>query len=181
MMWRDPVWSARADAFGSATGDLAGRLLAALEAGEREGGDIRGRQAARILVVAAEPSDAPWEDVRVDLRIDDHREPLPELRRLLDLHRAYGHLDASERAQTEGDATAADREAAEALRLGPDVHEIAFWRAVGLANLGREDEARALAAPVFAAYPGWAELLRRCAERDLAGITRETVARLLPG
>lgn len=181
MMWRDTVWSAMADAFASATGDLAGRLLAALEAGEGEGGDIRGRQAARILVVSPEPSDAPWADVRVDLRIDDHPEPLPELRRLLDLHRAYGHLDASERAQTEGDSAAADREAAEALRLGPSVHEIAFWRAVGLANLGRVDEARALVTPVLASYPGWEELLRRCADRELAGITPDTVSRLLPG
>ena len=181
MMWNATVWDAMADAFARSDGDLAGRLLAALDAGEAEGGDIRGRQAARILVVAAEASEHPWDDVRVDLRIDDHPAPLPELRRLLDLHRAYVHLDASERAQTEGDASLADREAAEALRLGGSTVEIAFWRAVGLANLGRIDEARALAKVAFDAYPGWAELLRRCAARGLAGVTAETVAALLPG
>ncbi|MFM8943818.1 MAG: DUF1028 domain-containing protein [Actinomycetota bacterium] len=181
MMWNATVWDAMADAVARSRGDLAGRLLAALEAGEGEGGDIRGRQAARILVVAATPSERPWDDVRVDLRVDDHAEPLPELRRLLDLHRAYVHLDASEQAQTVGDAPRADREAAEALRLGAGTTEIAFWRAVGLANLGRVDEARALARAAFDDYPGWAELLRRCAERGLAGVTPETVSRLLPG
>ena len=181
MMWNATVWDAMADAFARSRGDLAGRLLAALDAGEAEGGDIRGRQAARILVVAAEASSKPWDDVRVDLRVDDHPAPLPELRRLLDLHRAYVHLDASERAQTEGDATLADREAAEALRLGGSTVEIAFWRAVGLANLGRIEEARSLARVAFDASPGWAELLRRCAARGLAGVTESTVTALLPG
>ena len=181
MMWNATVWDAMADAFARSRGDLAGRLLAALDAGEAEGGDIRGRQAARILVVAAEASSKPWDDVRVDLRVDDHPAPLPELRRLLDLHRAYVHLDASERAQTEGDATLADREAAEALRLGGSTVEIAFWRAVGLANLGRIEEARSVARVAFDASPGWAELLRRCAARGLAGVTESTVTALLPG
>lgn len=181
MMWNATVWDAMADAFARSRGDLAGRLLTALDAGEAEGGDIRGRQAARILVVAAEASSKPWDDVRVDLRVDDHPAPLPELRRLLDLHRAYVHLDASERAQTEGDATLADREAAEALRLGGSTVEIAFWRAVGLANLGRIEEARSLARVAFDASPGWAELLRRCAARGLAGVTESTVTALLPG
>lgn len=181
MMWNATVWDAMADAFSRAEGDLAGRLLVALEAGEAERGDIRGTQAARILVVAGEASGSPWKDVRVDLRIDDHRAPLPEVRRLLDLHRAYAHLNASEEAQTEGDADRADREAAEALRRCGAETEIAFWRAVSLANLGRADEARAVAAPAFAEHPGWAELLRRCAEREVAGITSATLAGLLPG
>lgn len=181
MMWKDTVWDAMASTFASARGDLAGRLLLALEAGEAEGGDIRGRQAARILVVAAEPSGMPWKDVRVDLRIDDHPEPLPELGRLLDLYRAYERLGASEEAQTEGDGARADREAAEALRLGAGNTEIAFWRAIGLANQGRVDEARALAATAFDDYPGWEELLRRLAARGLAEVTPETLARLLPG
>lgn len=97
------------------------------------------------------------------------------------MHRAYSHLNASEEAQIEGDPERSDREAAEALRLGSDTTEIAFWRAVGLANLGRDEEARQVAAVAFAEHDGWAELLRRCAERGIAGITSETLARLLPG
>lgn len=180
MMWRPTVWDAMADAFARSSGDLAGRLLAALDAGEGEGGDIRGRQAARILVVAAEPSDRPWADVLVDLRVDDHPAPLVELRRLLDLHRAYAHLSASEEATTVGDGATADSEAARAIGLAPDVVEIAFWRAVGLANDGRIDEARQLAAVAFAASPGWEELLRRCAARGIAGVTADTLTRLVP-
>lgn len=180
MMWKPTVWDAMASAFRSTSGDLAGRLLAALDAGEAEGGDIRGRQAARILVVAARPTERRWEDVLVDLRVDDHPTPLAELRRLLDLHRAYRHLAASEDAGTRGDQATADAEAARAIALAPDVVEIAFWRAVGLANDGRLEEARALVAPVLASSPGWAELMRRCAARGLAGITVDTLALLPP-
>ncbi|MFM7718369.1 MAG: DUF1028 domain-containing protein, partial [Actinomycetota bacterium] len=181
MMWRDTVWDAMATAFAASRGALAGRLLVALEAAEAEGGDVRGKQAARLLVVPAEATAEPWKDVRVDLRLDDHPEPLPELRRLLDLHRAYERMSASEEAQTEGDRERADREAAEAFRLAGTSEELAFWRAIGLANAGRVEEARAIAAIAFDRYPGWAELLRRLAARGLADVTPETLARLLPG
>jgi uncharacterized Ntn-hydrolase superfamily protein len=179
MMWRDTVWRAMADAFESAEGDLAERLLRALEAGEGEGGDVRGRQAARLLVVRAEATDRPWEDVLVDLRVDDHPHPLPELRRLLELKRAYDRLESAEALELEDDVEGAFVERRAALEAVPDVAEIAFWTAISLANAGRGDEARETAAVAFAAYPGWAELLRRLAERRLAGVTPEVAARLL--
>ena len=81
LMDRPTVWPAMARAYESADGDFAARLLAALEAAEREGGDIRGRQSAALLIVRAESTGRPWEDRLVDLRVDDHAAPLPELRR----------------------------------------------------------------------------------------------------
>jgi uncharacterized Ntn-hydrolase superfamily protein len=179
MMWRDTVWGAMAGAFESARGDLAERLLRALEAGEGEGGDVRGRQAARILVVRAEATDRPWEDVLVDLRVDDHPQPLPELRRLLELKRAYDRLETAEALELEHDVEGAFAERRAALAAVPDGAEIAFWTAVSLANAGHRDEARQAAAVALSAYPGWAELLRRLAERGLAGVTPEVAAMLL--
>jgi uncharacterized Ntn-hydrolase superfamily protein len=178
MMWRDTVWGAMADAFEAAEGDLAERLLRALEAGEGEGGDVRGRQAARLLVVRAEATDRPWEDVLVDLRVDDHPQPLPELRRLLELKRAYDRLETAEALELERDVEGAFAERRAALAAVPGVAEIAFWTAVSLANAGRGDEARETAAVALAADPGWGELLRRLAERGLAGVTPELAATL---
>lgn len=179
MMWRDTVWDAMAEAFVATEGDLAGRLLVALEAGEAQGGDVRGRQAARILVVRAEATDRPWEDVLVDLRVDDHPTPLPELRRLLDTKRAYDHLQASEDAATAGDRERADREADAAVRLAPGNLEIAFWNAIGLGVAGMVRDAREMLAVPLRTDPGWAELLRRLGNRNLAGITPELAAVLL--
>ena len=93
LMERDTVWGAMARAYESAEGDLAERLMASLEAAEAEGGDIRGRQSAAILVVPAAGEGRPWRETVVDLRVEDHPRPLAELRRLLRVHRAYQHMN----------------------------------------------------------------------------------------
>ena len=93
MMERDTVWAAMIDAYEGATGtDLAGRLLLALEAAEAEGGDVRGKQSAALLVVSGPRSDAPWDQRTVDLRVDDAEVPLAELRRLVDVNRAVARM-----------------------------------------------------------------------------------------
>jgi uncharacterized Ntn-hydrolase superfamily protein len=180
MMRGSTVWDAMAGAFESADGDLAERLLQALEAAEAEGGDIRGKQAARILVVRAERTDKPWEDVLVDLRVDDHPEPLPELRRLLTLKRAYDRQEAAEQAMADGDLDRAEQMTEEALRLAPGSPELSFWAAVGMASIGMIREARSEMLPTaFAADPGWRELLIRLGHQRLAGLAPETVSELL--
>jgi uncharacterized Ntn-hydrolase superfamily protein len=181
MMWNATVWEAMAEAFDAATGDLAERLMVALEAGEGEGGDIRGRQAARIVVVRAEPSDEPWTDVLVDLRVDDHPAPLVELRRLLGLKRAYDRLDASEKLELAGDLEAAFAEQRAAMAAMPGNPEAAFWLAISLASSDRLDEAREKMRVAFDAYPGWAELLRRLARDGQIDVPREALEALLPG
>lgn len=179
MMRRATVWDAMHDAFVAATGDLADRMLAALEAAEAEGGDIRGRQAARVLVVRAEATDRPWEDVLVDLRVDDHPDPLPELRRLLTLQRAYDRLERAEELELAGDVDGALAERRAAMGMVPDNPEIAFWTAVSLAVHDRLDEARAALAVALPADPGWAELLRRLGDQRLMGLTPELASALL--
>jgi uncharacterized Ntn-hydrolase superfamily protein len=181
MMWNATVWDAMAEAFEGATGDLAERLMVALEAGEGEGGDIRGRQAARILVVRAEPSAEPWADVLVDLQLDDHPAPLVELRRLLGLKRAYDRLDASEKLELAGDLEGALAEQRAAMAGMPGNPEAAFWLAISLASHGRLDEARATIQVAFDAYPGWVELLRRLARDGNVDVPREALEALLPG
>ena len=93
LMDRETVWPAMAQAYEASTGDLAERLLAALEAAEAEGGDVRGRQSAALLVVSGQDPGRPWVDRRFDLRVEDHPTPVAELRRLVQLARAYHKLN----------------------------------------------------------------------------------------
>jgi uncharacterized Ntn-hydrolase superfamily protein len=89
LMARETVWGAMIEAFTRTKGDLATRFLAALDAAEKEGGDRRGKQSAAMLIVRAQPTGKPWLDRVVDLRVEDHLDPVNELKRLLVLHRQY--------------------------------------------------------------------------------------------
>ncbi len=161
LMAKETVWPAMAKAFREARGDLAERMLAALEAAEAEGGDIRGRQSAALLVVAAHPSGRPWQDRRFDLRVEDHAEPIKELRRLVQLQRAYLHMNAGDAAIEKGDFETSGKEYAAAEKLAPHIVEIPFWHAVSLVSAGRLDEALPIFKQVFAREPVWAELVPR--------------------
>jgi uncharacterized Ntn-hydrolase superfamily protein len=178
MMERRTVWNAMVEAFRRAPGRLGERLLAALDAAEAEGGDLRGRQSAALLVVAARASGRPGEDRLVDLRVDDHPEPVRELHRLLDLRRAYAHVDTADELAARGDSEAALAEYAAAHREQPDNVELAFWHGAYLAYVGREEEARAILWRVFDGRRGWAELLRRLPAAGLFPDDPELIARL---
>jgi len=167
MMERPTVPSAMLEAFRASDADLAGRLLAALEAAEREGGDIRGRQSAAVLVVAPRASGQPMQDRPVDLRVDDHPDPVAELRRLVAVHGAYGHVEVADELAAAGDLEGALAEYAAAHAKQPDNAELAFWHGVTLAANGREDEARELLERAYAERDGWRELLRRLPESGL--------------
>ena len=161
MMERATVPDAMLAAYAAATGDLAERLLAALDAAEAEGGDIRGRQSAAMLIVGDKGDSGPWWSTRtLELRVEDHPEPLVELRRLVTLRRAY---EASERGFEMFRAGDFDGGLAEMQRgraLAPDNTEIAFWMALALT--GKDlTAARAVLAECRASEPRWAELLRR--------------------
>jgi uncharacterized Ntn-hydrolase superfamily protein len=161
LMLSDRVWPAMARAFESARGDLAERLLAALDAAQREGGDIRGRQSAAIVVVAGKPTGRAWADRLFDLRVEDHPEPLRELRRLVRLQRAYNHMNAGDLAVERKDNEAALREYSAAERLAPGNLEMTYWHAVALVNMKRVEEALSLFRRVFAADPNWRTLTPR--------------------
>jgi uncharacterized Ntn-hydrolase superfamily protein len=167
MMMNDRVWSAMAEGFESATGDLAGRMLAALEAGQEAGGDLRGQQSAALVVVSGKPTGRPWADGTFDLRVDDHPAPLEELRRLIVLQRAYNHMNAGDRALEHRDNTKALEEYVTAARLAPENLEVVYWHAVALVNMQRIDDALPLFRSVFARDRRWVTLIARLAEAEL--------------
>lgn len=167
LMEKDTVWPAMARAYREAKGDLAERLLAALDAAEREGGDIRGRQSAAIVVVKAKSSGKPWQDRVFDLRVEDHPRPLEELRRLVGLQRAYNHMNAGDVAMEKQDFAAAEREYEAAAKLAPEIVELPFWHAVTLAGSGRVEESLPIFRQVFEKEPKWAELVPRLVKAGL--------------
>ena len=178
MMLRDTVPTAMADAFTSATGDLAYRLLAALDAAEAQGGDIRGRQSAAMLVVGAEPAEFVHEGTLFDLRVDDHADPLRELRRILSVKRAYNYANDGAAKLLAGDEDGAVAAYTAARDSAPGNPEFIFWRGVVLAGLGRIDEAKTFLEETYAAPMGdWRELLRRLPDIDM--LPKEVADQLL--
>lgn len=161
LMLSREVPDAMAKAFEEARGPLAERLLAALEAAEGVGGDIRGKQSAALLVVRAKPSDKPWTDRLVDLRIEDHARPLVELRRVLLLHRAYEKMNRGDEAVAAGKLDDALREYAGAEEMVPENDEFVFWHAVALAGVDKLDQALPVFARAFRMNPSWMLLVPR--------------------
>ncbi|MGO9489114.1 MAG: DUF1028 domain-containing protein [Solirubrobacteraceae bacterium] len=160
MMAGETVPAAMAAAYREQGGDLAARLLAALQAAERAGGDMRGRQSAAILVVPAQGE--PWR-TRLDIRVEDHADPLAELERLLRLARAYemaGEADELLAQGSHAEATALYLRAAE---LAPEADELTFWAGLGVAaqDLDGGVELVRRAADV---KPAWLTLLDRLSE-----------------
>ncbi len=161
LMANPRVWPAMKEAYEKADGDLAERLLRALEAAEKAGGDIRGRQSAAILVVKGKASGKPWNDVLVNLRVEDHDQPLVELRRLLRLRRAYNLEDQGDAFTAEKKSAEAAKAYDEAMKLAPDVVELQFWAALTMYTNDRKPEALALFRKVFAREARWVPLIER--------------------
>lgn len=158
IMVSEQVWPAMLEEFGAAAGPLAGRLLAALDAAEAAGGDLRGRQSAALLVVGAEGE--PWETV-VSLRVEDHPEPLGELRRLLKVHDAYRLADAADELVGEGRHDEAAGLYCQASELEPENHELRFWAGLGAAQGGDLEAGVDKVRAAIAAHPAWRDLLER--------------------
>jgi uncharacterized Ntn-hydrolase superfamily protein len=161
LMSNKSIWPAMARAYEGARGDLASRLIAALEAGQKAGGDIRGQQSAAIVIVRGKRTPRPWEDRILDLRVDDSPHPIEELKRLVNLWRAYKHVDEGDALVTEGKIEEAMTAYQSAARLAPTNMEILFWQAVALWKLEREKEATPLFKKVFATEPKWVALVPR--------------------
>jgi uncharacterized Ntn-hydrolase superfamily protein len=179
MMEGDTVPRAMIRAYSESSGrPLPERMLAALEAAEGEGGDIRGRQSAAMVVVTARASGNPTQDRPVDLRVDDHRDPVGELRRLLGLQRAYAHASAGDDLAGAGDLDGALVEYEAAHRADPDNLELAFWYGLALVGNGREEEAIRVLRRPFQAHRGWVELMKRLPAAGLIPDDGELIARL---
>lgn len=179
LMVNERVWPAMAHAFETTKGDLAERMLAALDAAQNEGGDIRGRQSAALIVVTGKPTGRVWQDRVFDLRVDDSPEPLKDLRRLVTLQRAYNHMNAGDLAVEKKDNEGALREYSAAEKLVPDNAEMTYWHAVALVNMNRVEDALPLFRRVFAMDSNWAVLTPRLVKPGLLPNDEKLIERIL--
>ena len=184
LMENPTVWDAMAKAFEGAKGDLAERLLAALTAAEKAGGDIRGKQSAAILIVRAESTGKPWRDRLFDLRVEDHPEPVEELARLVRMQRAYRLLNEGDGLVSQGrleDALAVYRQSTELVPDEATNGEAAFWVGISLANAGKIDEAMPWLRRARAQDRRWIELVPRLSEVGLLPEDDELLSTLVKG
>ena len=180
LLERDEVWQSMVPAYEAALAEklpFSERLLRALEAAESNGGDVRGRQSAAIVIVDAELGSTRWRSLNMDLRVEDHDQPVPELRRLVNLWEAQALLDE------EGDAAKAGMSEAErymeARRRAPEFWELAFWAAVELAKRGDMQTARREMSAAIAADGRWRTTLEHMAQSGR--IDLELAKQLLAG
>ena len=153
LMEKETVWPSMANAFERSNGDLAEKMMAALEAAEAEGGDIRGKQSAAMLIVSGNPTGIPWKDVVMDIRVDDHAEPLKELKRLIRIHRAYQHANKGDHYLELEEIEKALVEYEKASEFYPENPELPYWSAVTLASKGNLDQAIPIFREVFQKEP----------------------------
>ena len=179
LMWKPTVCTAMAAAFEAAEGDLGERMLLALEAAEREGGDVRGKQSAAILVVNDDASLPAWSGRVFDLRVEDHPEPLEELRRLMVMARAYQLMNLGDEHMAEGRIADAIDAYAAAEAIQPDSHEMVFWHAVTLASADRLEESLPMFARAFAAWPKWRDVVGRLPASGLLPDDEATISAIL--
>lgn len=179
LMLNADVWPAMATAFEQAKGSLAERMLQAMEAGEQVGGDIRGKQSAAILVVAGTPTGQPWQDRKVDIRVDDHAEPLKEIRRIWEVHQAYGFMNAGDLAVEEGDFEKAGELYKKAEDMFPENLEMKYWHAVTLANTGKLDEALPMFKWIFSKDQNWKTLTPRLIDNGMLTVSEADLKRIL--
>jgi uncharacterized Ntn-hydrolase superfamily protein len=154
MLASPAVWHAAADTFESTEGALAERLLAALDAAEEAGGDFRGREAAALVVVSGDAEEEPWQDV-FDLRVDNHAQPLAELRRL------YGIAAAYRRRRDFDESSSPDEEVARAWEAGLPEDQVAVTAALVAVAHGDLDAAASRLRPIAESDPRWREAFER--------------------
>ncbi|HQY52049.1 MAG TPA: DUF1028 domain-containing protein [Ignavibacteria bacterium] len=179
MMLTDKVWGAMSEAFENSAGPLAERMIAALEAAQNAGGDIRGQQSACLLIVKGEATGNPWEDKFIDLRVDDHTEAVKEIKRLLKVYRAYEHMNKGDLAIEKNDMDLAMNEYSTAEEMFPENLEMKFWHAVTLANTGKVNESLPMFTEVFLKDNNWRILFGRLKPSGLLKISDSDVQTIL--
>ncbi|MFA3782422.1 DUF1028 domain-containing protein [Melioribacteraceae bacterium 4301-Me] len=179
LMSNDKVWPAMSKAFENTKGPLAERMIAALEAAQKAGGDIRGKQSAALLVFKGTSSGKPWEDKLIDLRVDDNPEPIKELKRLLKVHRAYEHMNAGDLAVEKNDMDKAMEEYSAAMKMFPENLEMKYWTAVSLANNGQLEKALPMFKEIFTKDKNWKELTPRLIPNGLLTVTKDQLKEIL--
>ena len=179
LMLKDTVCAAMAEAYKNTEGDLAEKLMAALEGAQAEGGDIRGKQSAALVVVSGRTDMPKWKGRIFDLRIEDHPDPIGELRRLLTTARAYKLMNEGDAHMTAGDIEAAVKAYSAAAAIVPTSHEMIFWQAATLAAIGRVDDSLPLFKKAFDMWPDWRMLVTRLPEAGLLPDDPELLRKIL--
>ena len=179
IMAKSTVPSAMVQAFESTTGALAERMLAALDAAEAEGGDLRGRQSAAMLVVSGEPTGDPWTDRIVDLDVADHENPLIELRRLYRISQAYRHAQRGDEYMEKNEMDSALQEYSAATKLYPENPELPFWTAVTLAQTGELEKALLIFNDVFSRNGNLRELVPRIVQAGFLTVEQNVLQEIL--
>ena len=180
MMLGDQVPNAMAAAFRkNVAKPLAERMLLSLEAAQEARGDIRGQQSAAIIVVPARSNDKPWDERTVDLRVDDSKEPIKEIRRLYKVQVAYEHMNKGDLAVEKNDMITAINEYNAAMKMIPANLEMQYWTAITLANNKELAEATPIFKKVFAADKNWKELTRRLPEVKLLTVSEADLKKIL--
>lgn len=179
LMLNESVWPAMETAFNNTRGSLAERLVAALEAAQNAGGDIRGKQSAAILVVRGKSTGKIWEDKLIDLRVEDSPDPVKEIKRLLTVHQAYEHMNAGDLAVEKDDEAGALREYSTAEKMQPDNLEMKYWHAVALANMGKLEDALPIFRYIFLQDSNWKTLTPRLLKPGLLKVSENELEQIL--
>ena len=179
MMANGTVPKAMAIAFEETKGDLADRMMAALEAAEAEGGDIRGKQSAAMVIVSGEPSGVEWKDTKLNLRIEDHPTPLIELKRLIRVHRAYQHANMGDHYMETEEIDKALIEYSKAAEYYPENAELPYWSAIALANGGRLEEALPVFQSVFQRNPDLKTMTPRLVKSGLLPDDKSLISKIM--
>lgn len=179
LMTNDQVWPAMARAYEETQGPLAERMLAALAAAEAAGGDIRGKQSAALLVVRAQATGNVWEDRVVDLRIEDHTDPIAEMTRLLKVHRAYEQMNQGDLYVERGENEAALKAYSAAEAMFPENEEMKYWHAVSLVNIGQMADALPIFQQVFTQNENWRTLTPRLVPVGLLNVDEQQLKQIM--
>jgi len=179
MMLNNTVWDAMATAFETTTGDFSERIISALKAAQKEKGDIRGSQSAAILIVKGESTGNPWEDIVMDLRVEDHNNPVEELERLVKVHKAYDFMNKGDLAMEAGDTKLAESLYLNAQNLFPNNLEMKYWYAINLLNNKEFEKAHPILKDIFSQDSNWKTLTSRLLKNKLLVISEEELKKVM--
>lgn len=179
LMLNDLVPQAMAEAFENANGPLAERMVAAMEAAQNVGGDIRGQQSASILIVRGNATGNLWEDRIIDLRVEDHQQPIDEIKRLLKVYRAYEHMNNGDYAVEKNDMELAMKEYSAAMAMFPENLEMKYWTAIALVNVGQLEKALPMFKDIFSKDENWKTLTPRLIKNEMLIADEETLKLIL--
>jgi len=179
MMLNNTVWDAMATAFKSTKGDFSERIISALKAAQKEKGDIRGSQSAAILIVKGESTGNAWEDIVMDLRVEDNDNPVAELERLVKVHKAYGFMNKGDLAMEAGDTKLAESLYLNAQNLFPDNLEMKYWYAINLLNNKEFEKAHPILKDIFNQDSNWKTLTSRLLKNKLLVISEEELKKVM--